>query len=134
MTDKKDARKAIEDLDLEAHLARAGRAATAFAQGAVSRAGGFARDHRETAHDWLDRAEGEVDRVTGGRGRAYVATVRSGLASGVDAVADQAPDEAGGGSDGSTADGGAPDPASGPDVPDADASETGAPDTEGTDR
>lgn len=129
MTDKKDARKAIEDLDLEAHLARAGRAATAFAQGAVSRAGGFARDHRETAHEWLDRAEGEVDRVTGGRGRAYVATVRSGLASGVDAVADQAPDEAG-----DAPDGGAPDPASGPDVPDADASETGAPDTEGTDR
>ncbi len=93
MTDKKDARKAIEDLDLEAHLARAGRAATAFAQGAVSRAGGFARDHRETAHDWLGRAEGEVDRVTGGKAHDYVAKVRSGLASGVDAVADQAPDE-----------------------------------------
>lgn len=90
MTDKKDARKAIEDLDLEAHLARAGRAATAFAQGAVTRAGGFARDHRETAHGWIERAEGEVDRVTKGKGRDVVSKVRSG----VDAVADQAPEAA----------------------------------------
>lgn len=93
MTDKKDARKAIEDLDLEAHLAKAGRAATAFAQGAVTRAGGFARDHRETAHGWIERAEGEVDRVTKGKGRDVVSKVRSGLDAGVDAVADQAPDE-----------------------------------------
>lgn len=95
MTDKKDARKAIEDLELEKHLARAGAAASAFAQEAVTRAGGFAKDHRETAHGWLDRAESEVDRVTQGKAHDVVAKVRSGLGAGVDAVADQAPDEPG---------------------------------------
>lgn len=89
VTEKKNARRAIEDLDLEARLARAGAATSRFAQEAVTRAGGFAQDHRETAHDWLGRAEGEVERVTGGRGREVVAKVRSGLAAGVDAVAAQ---------------------------------------------
>ncbi len=89
MTDKKDARRAIEDLDLEKHLAKVCAAASTFAQGAVTRAGGFARDHRETAHDWLGRAEGEVDRVTGGKAHDVVSRVRSGLAAGVDIVADQ---------------------------------------------
>ena len=86
---KRDARAAIEDLDLEGHLARAGAATSRLAQSAVTSVGGFTRDHREQAHDWLGRAEGEVDRVTGGRGRDVVAKVRSGLAAGVDIVAEQ---------------------------------------------
>lgn len=86
---KRDARSAIEDLDLEGRLAKAGAATSRLAQGAVTAVGGFTRDHREQAHDWLGRAEGEVDRVTGGRGRDVVATVRSGLAAGVDIVAEQ---------------------------------------------
>lgn len=93
MADKKDARQAIEDLELDKKLARVGAAASTFAQQAVARAGGFAQDHRATAHDWLDRAEGEVDRVTGGRAHDAVAKVRSGLAAGVDIVADQGPAE-----------------------------------------
>lgn len=92
MTDKKDARRAIEDLELDKKLAKVGSAASTFAQQAVTKAGGFAQDHRQTAHDWLGRAEGEVDRVTGGRAHDVVAKVRSGLASGVDIVADQGPD------------------------------------------
>lgn len=94
VTEKKDARKAIEDLELDKHLARAGAAASTFAQEAVTRAGGFARDHRETAHDWLGRAEGEVDRVTGGRAHGVVSKVRSGLGAGIDIVADQGPGQA----------------------------------------
>lgn len=86
---KRDARRAIEDLEIDKRLARAGAAASQLAQGAVTTAGGFARDHREQAHSWLGRAEGEVDRVTGGRGHDIVAKVRSGLAAGVDLVADQ---------------------------------------------
>lgn len=93
MTDKKDARRAIEDLELDKHLARAGAAASTFAQEAVTRAGTFAQQHRETANDWLDRAEGEVDRVTKGKAHDVVTKVRSGIAAGVDVVADQAPDE-----------------------------------------
>lgn len=89
---KRDARAAIEDLDLEGHLARAGAATSRLAQGAVTSVGGFTRDHREQAHDWLGRAEGEVDRVTGGKAHDVVAKVRSGLAAGVDVVADQGPD------------------------------------------
>ena len=84
MSDQKDAKSAIEDLRLEERLAKAGAAATSFAQSAVTKAGGFAQDHRETAHEWLGRAEGEVDRVTGGRAHDAVAKVRSGLAAGVD--------------------------------------------------
>lgn len=94
MTEKKrDARKAIEDLDLEAHLARAGAAATSFAQQAVTRTGAFAHTHRDRAHGWLDRAEKEVDRVTGGKAHGAVSRVRSGLAAGVDVIAEQRPDE-----------------------------------------
>lgn len=89
VTEKKDARQAIEDLELEKHLAKVGAAASTFAQQAVTRAGGFARDHRETAHDWLGRAEGEVDRVTGGKAHDVVAKVRSGLGAGIDILADQ---------------------------------------------
>ena len=89
MSDQKDAKSAIEDLRLEERLAKVGAAASTFAQQAVTKAGGF--DHRQTAHDWLGRAEGEVDRVTGGRAHDAVAKVRSGLAAGVDLVAEQGP-------------------------------------------
>lgn len=91
MSDQKDAKSAIEDLRLEERLAKVGAAASTFAQQAVTKAGGFAQDHRQTAHDWLGRAEGEVDRVTGGRAHDAVAKVRSGLAAGVDLVAEQGP-------------------------------------------
>ena len=84
MSDQKDAKSAIEDLRLEERLAKAGAAATSFAQSAVTKAGGFAQDHRETAHEWLGRAEG-------GRAHDAVAKVRSGLAAGVDLVAEQGP-------------------------------------------
>lgn len=94
---KRDARKAIEDLDLETHLARAGAAATKLAQEAVSRTGSFAHTHRDRAHDWFGRAEGEIDRVTGGKAHGMVSKVRSGLAAGVDAVAEQRPDDEPGG-------------------------------------
>lgn len=86
---KRDARKTIEDLEIERRLARAGAAASHAAQQAVTTVGGFARDHRGQAHQWLDHAEGEIDRVTGGRAHGVVARVRSGLAAGVDVVADQ---------------------------------------------
>ncbi|WP_435201084.1 hypothetical protein [Janibacter sp. GS2] len=86
---KRDARRAIEDLDLDARLAKAGAAASQLAQEAVTTVGGFAREHRDQAHGWLGRAEDEVDRVTGGRGHDVVAKVRSGLAAGVDLVAEQ---------------------------------------------
>lgn len=88
----RDARKAIEDLELDKHLANAGAAAAKFAQDAVTLVGGFADDHREQAHGFLDRAESEVDRVTGGKATGLVGKVRSGLAAGVDIVADQKPD------------------------------------------
>ena len=92
MTDNtRDARKAIEDLELEKHLAQAGAAAAKLAQQAVSAAGAFAADHRDQAHDLLSKAEGEVERITGGKARGVVSTVRAGLAAGVDIVADQAP-------------------------------------------
>lgn len=86
---KRDARKAIEDLEIEKRLGRAGAAASHLAQETVTTVGGFARDHRERAHQWLGHAEGEIDRVTGGRAHGVVARVRSGLAAGVDVVADQ---------------------------------------------
>lgn len=86
---RRDARGAIEDLDLEGRLAKAGAATSRLAQGAVTAVGGFTRDHREQAHGWLGRAESEVERVTGGRGHDVVAKVRSGLAAGVDIVAEQ---------------------------------------------
>ena len=64
---KRDARQAIEDLELDKHLATAGAAAARLAQEAVSLVGTYADDHREQAHGLLDRAESEADRVTGGR-------------------------------------------------------------------
>ena len=60
---KRDARQAIEDLELDKHLAQAGAAAAKLAQDAVSAAGGFADAHREQAHEWLGHAEGEIDTV-----------------------------------------------------------------------
>lgn len=93
--DKRDARKAIEDLELDKHLAAAGAAAAKFAQQAVGAAGSFAAEHRDQAHGLLDKAEGEVDRVTGGKATGLLGKVRSGLAAGVDVVADQAPDDGG---------------------------------------
>lgn len=93
LVDKKhDARKAIEDLRLEEHLAAAGAAAAKYAQQAVAAAGTFAADHRDQAHGLLGRAEGEADRLTGGRATDLLCKVRSGLVAGVDIVADQAPD------------------------------------------
>ncbi|WP_068265344.1 hypothetical protein [Janibacter limosus] len=94
--DKRDARKAIEDLELDKHLAAAGAAAAKLAQQAVGAAGGFAADHRDQAHDFLGKAQGEIDRVTGGKAQGVVSTVRSGLAAGVDIVAEQAPDRGAG--------------------------------------
>lgn len=95
MTDKKrDARKAIDDLELDKHLANAGATAAKLAQQAVSAAGTFAADHRDQAHGLLGKAEGEVERITGGKAKGVVSKVRSGLAAGVDIVADQAPGSA----------------------------------------
>lgn len=94
--ERPDARRAIEDLELDKRLASAGAAATKLAQQAVGRAGSFADDHREQAHGLLGRAETEVDRVTGGRASDLIGTIRSGLAAGVDLVADQHPDRADG--------------------------------------
>ncbi|WP_055990248.1 hypothetical protein [Janibacter sp. Soil728] len=91
--DKRDARKAIDDLELDKHLAAAGAAAAKFAQQAVGAAGAFAAEHRDQAHGLLDKAEGEVDRITGGKATGFLGKVRSGLATGVDVVADQAPDD-----------------------------------------
>lgn len=91
---KRDARQAIEDLELDRHLAQAGAAAAKLAQDAVSAAGGFVDAHREQAHEWLGHAEGEIDRVTGGKATDLLGKVRSGLAAGVDLVADQRPDPA----------------------------------------
>ncbi|MCT1618965.1 hypothetical protein [Janibacter hoylei] len=91
---KRDARQAIEDLELDKHLATAGAAAAKLAQEAVSLVGTYADDHREQAHGLLDRAESEADRVTGGRATDLLGKVRSGLAAGVDLVADQRPDPA----------------------------------------
>lgn len=91
--DKRDARAAIEDLELDKHLARAGAAATKFAQDAVSLVGTFADEHRDQGHGLLDRAESEVDRVTGHRASDLLGKVRSGLAAGLDAVADQRPQD-----------------------------------------
>ena len=87
-------RQAIEDLELDKHLATAGAAAAKLAQEAVSLVGTYADDHREQAHGLLDRAESEADRVTGGRATDLLGKVRSGLAAGVDLVADQRPDPA----------------------------------------
>ena len=89
---KRDARRTIEDLELDKHLAQAGAAAAKLAQDAVSVAGGFADAHREQAHEWLGHAEGEIDRVTGGKATDLLGKVRSGLAAGVDLVADQRPE------------------------------------------
>lgn len=89
--DKRDARRAIEDLELERRLGEVGAAAAKIAQDAVGLAGTFAADHREQAHGFLDRAESEVARVTGGTGAGILGKVRSGLAAGVDLVADQKP-------------------------------------------
>ncbi|MFJ6133456.1 hypothetical protein [Janibacter terrae] len=89
--DKRDARRAIEDLELERRLGEAGAAAAKIAQDAVGLVGTFAADHREQAHGFLDRAESEVARVTGGTGAGFLGRVRSGLAAGVDLVADQKP-------------------------------------------
>lgn len=89
---KRDARQAIEDLELDRHLAQAGAAAAKLAQDAVSAAGGFVDAHREQAHEWLGHAEGEIDRVTGGKATDLLGKVRSGLAAGVDLVADQRPE------------------------------------------
>lgn len=89
--DKRDARRAIEDLELERRLGEVGAAAAKIAQDAVGLAGTFAADHREQVHGFLERAESEVGRVTGGTGAGILGKVRSGLAAGVDLVADQKP-------------------------------------------
>lgn len=88
---KRDARRVIEDLELEKHLAQAGALASRVAQDVVIAASGFADQHRATAHEWIGRAESEVNRVTGGKGADLVGRVRSGLDAGVDLVADQRP-------------------------------------------
>lgn len=89
--DKRDARRAIEDLELERRLGEVGAAAAKIAQDAVGLVGTFAADHREQTHGFLERAESEVIRVTGGTGAGFLGKVRSGLAAGVDLVADQKP-------------------------------------------
>ena len=110
---KRDARRAIEDLELDKHLAQAGAAAAKLAQDAVSVAGGFADAHREQAHEWLGHAEGEIDRVTGGKATDLLGKVRSGLAAGVDLVADQRPEPDAGPASGPAGE-------AGPDAPPAD--------------
>lgn len=122
---KRDARQAIEDLELDKHLAQAGAAAAKLAQDAVSAAGGFVDAHREQAHEWLGHAEGEIDRVTGGKATDLLGKVRSGLAAGVDLVADQRPEPgAGAGPAAGPAGEAGPDVAApdeaGPDAPPAD--------------
>ncbi|MEK4242330.1 hypothetical protein NYE39_10050 [Janibacter sp. FSL W8-0316] len=110
---KRDARRTIEDLELDKHLAQAGAAAAKLAQDAVSVAGGFADAHREQAHEWLGHAEGEIDRVTGGKATDLLGKVRSGLAAGVDLVADQRPEPDAGPASGPAGE-------AGPDAPPAD--------------
>ena len=130
---KRDARQAIEDLELDKHLATAGAAAARLAQEAVSLVGTYADDHREQAHGLLDRAESEADRVTGGRATDLLGKVRSGLAAGVDLLADQRPDPAAAASESTDAPGSGDADSGDADSGDADSGGAGSGDTDSDD-
>lgn len=88
MTEPKQPRT-VSDLDLERRLSEAGAAAARAAEGAASKAGEFTHANKDRVEGWLDKAESEVTRITGGKGSSVAASVHAGLSAAVDAVAAQ---------------------------------------------